>query len=80
MLTWKCGSEMIFYFQPFEIKTYAPVFQIRGLYSFLSLCYVCNSEVIRSIIHLQSANFIKLSHAGSIPNNEHLFHLTHLRC
>lgn len=52
------------------------MFQVRQLNSFLSLCYVCNSEVIHSIIHLQSANFIKLNRAGSIANNETLFHLT----
>lgn len=51
------------------------VFQVHGLSAVLPLCYLCNSEVICGIVHLQPAAPFRLSHAGPVAHREILFHL-----
>lgn len=56
------------------------VFQVHGLSAVLPLCYLCNSEVICGIVHLQPAAPFRLSHAGPVAHCEILFHLPPLWC
>lgn len=56
------------------------VFQVHGLSAVLPLCYLCNSEVICGIVHLQPAAPFRLSHAGPVAHREILFHLPPLWC